>query len=499
MKRCRLWMAVSILALFFTLMTGCASDSPPKTPSQPSSDKTAQANNPQTQDVAMENDGKTSNPRVHEFELDNGLKILVKEDHRAPVVVAQVRYKVGSSYEQNGTTGVAHLLEHMMFKGTKKHGPNEFSKIISQNGGRENAFTSEDYTAYFQQLEKSRLPISFELEADRMQNLNLSAEEFSKEIQVVMEERRMRTDDQPTAKVYEQFIATAYTNSPYHHPVIGWMDDLKHMTVNDAQQWYKQWYAPNNATLVVVGDVDPQQVYMEAKQYYGPVPRREIPTIKPQTEVPQDGLRHIVVKVPAKVPYLLMGYKVPVVKTANKDLSWEPYALEVLASVLDGTDSSRFARELVRGKEIAADVDAGYDIYSRLDNLFIIDGTPAQGHTVQDLQRGIEKQINRLKTKLVPEKELDRIKTQVVASKIYEQDSVFYQAMQMGSLESVGLSWQLMDDYVKNFRAVTPEQIKQVANKYLIDDRLTVAVLDPQPINQKATMSLPMGDHQHVR
>jgi len=491
-------MTVSILALFFALMTGCAAEIPPKSTSHPSSDKTPPAAKPQAQADATVTDGKTSNPRVHEFQLDNGLKILVKEDHRAPVVVAQIWYKAGSSYEQNGTTGVAHLLEHMMFKGTKKYGPNEFSRIISQNGGRENAFTSEDYTAYFQQLEKSRLPISFELEADRMENLNLSAEEFSKEIQVVMEERRMRTDDQPTAKVYEQFIATAFTNSPYHHPVIGWMDDLKHMTVQDAQQWYSQWYAPNNATLVVVGDVDPQQVLADARKYYGPLPKHKIPTIKPQTEVEQKGLRRIVVKVPAKVPYLLMGYKVPVVNTAAKDLSWEPYALEVLAHVLDGTNSSRFDKELVRGKEIAADVDAGYEIFSRLGNLFTIDGTPSQGHTVEDLQRGIEKLIKQLKTKLVPQKELERIKTQVVASKIYEQDSVFYQAMQMGSLESVGLNWRLMDDFVKNFRAVTAEQVKQVAIKYLNDDRLTVAVLDPQPINQKAAMSLPVGDRQHV-
>jgi zinc protease len=406
-----------------------------------------------------------------------------------------VWYKAGSSYEQNGTTGVAHVLEHMMFKGTQKYGPNEFSRIISENGGSENAFTGQDYTAYFQQLEKSRLPISMELEADRMVNLNMSAEEFAKEIQVVMEERRMRTDDKPTAKTYEQFIAAAYVNSPYKHPIIGWMNDLQNMNVDDAQKWYNTWYAPNNATLVVVGDVDPQQVLATAREHYGKLAARDIPKIKPQVEIEQQGLRRIVVKEPAQLPYLLMGYKVPVVKTAEHE--WEPYALEMLANVLDGSDSSRFNKELIRGKAMAASVSAGYDIFSRLDELFLFDATPAQGYTTSDLETAIRKQIERLKTELVSKQELDRIKNQIVAAKIYEQDSIFYQAMQMGTLETVGLDWGLMDKFVDKIRAVSPEQIQQVAKKYLNDDRLTVAVLDPQPINNK-TAANNHGGAQHA-
>ena len=424
------------------------------------------------------------------------MKVLVKQDHRAPVVVSQVWYKAGSSYEQNGSTGVAHVLEHMMFKGTDKYGPNEFSRIISENGGRENAFTGQDYTAYFQQLEKSRLPIAMELEADRMANLNMSAEEFSKEIQVVMEERRMRTDDKPKSKTYEQFSATAFVNSPYHHPIIGWMDDLKNMTVDDAQKWYNDWYAPNNATLVVVGDVDPQEVLAMAKKHFGKIPAGNVPTVKPQIEIEQKGIRRIVVKEPAQLPYIIMGYKVPVVKTAEHD--WEPYALEMLAHVLDGSDSSRFTKELIRGKAMAAGIGAGYDLFSRLDELFLFDATPAQGFTVEDMENEIRAQIERLKTELVSEKELDRIKNQVVASKIYEQDSIFYQAMQMGTLETVGLNWQIMDEFVDRFRAVTAEQVQQVAQKYLIDDRLTVAVLDPQPINKKAIAGK-HGGAQHAQ
>jgi zinc protease len=476
------------LVLVFTSLTGCDSG-PDQQKTQSTATQTPSSTGDKTPATATESqpamaasDGKTANPRVHEFKLDNGLKVLVKEDHRAPVVVSQIWYKAGSSYEKNGSTGVAHVLEHMMFKGTKKHGPNEFSKIISANGGRENAFTGKDYTAYFQQLEKSRLPISFELEADRMVNLNMAPEEFAKEVQVVMEERRMRTDDKPKSKTYERFVEAAYINSPYQHPIIGWMTDLKNLTVADAQQWYDNWYAPNNATLVVVGDVDPQDVLAQAREYYGKVPARDVPNVKPQEEVEQNGMRRIVVKEPAQLPYFLMGYKVPVVKTAQED--WEPYALEMLAHVLDGSDSSRFTKELIRGDAIAASVGAGYDLYSRMDELFLFDGTPAQGHTIEDLEKAIRDQIERLKTEPVTEQELKRIKNQVVASKIYEQDSVFYQAMQMGTLETVGLDWRLMDDYVKRFREVTAEQVQQVARKYLVDDHLTVAVLDPQPINQ---------------
>lgn len=435
----------------------------------------------------------SSRDNVHEYRLANGLKILVKEDHRAPVVVSQVWYKVGSSYEHNGTTGVAHVLEHMMFKGTKKLGPNEFSKIISANGGRENAFTNKDYTAYFQQLEKSRLPVSFELEADRMANLNLRAEDFAKEIKVVMEERRMRTEDKPRSLTYENFIATAFASNPYHHPVIGWMNDLENMNVDDLRQWYKNWYAPNNATLVVVGDVDHKAVFELAKKYYGPVKPRVIPETKPQKEFEQKGIRQITVKAPAQVPYFIMGYKVPVVKTAEKD--WEPYAIDMLANVLDGGNSARFAKDLVRGQQLATSAGAGYDLYSRLDDLFILDGTPAKGKTVEDVKKAIKAQIEKLKTELVSQDELDRIKAQVVAGKVYEKDSVFYQAMQIGMLETVGLDWSLMDDYVDRLKAVTPEQIQAVAKKYLVDDHLTVAVLEPEtstPVS--ATMG---GKHAH--
>ena len=425
--------------------------------------------------------------QVHETTLSNGMKVLVKEDHRAPVVVSQVWYKVGSSYEDNGITGVSHVLEHMMFKGTEKHGAGEFSRIIAENGGSENAFTGRDYTAYFQQLEKSRLPISFQLEADRMRNLTLPQEEFSKEVEVVMEERRLRTEDNPRALTVEQFYATAFVSSPYHNPIIGWMNDLKNLNVDDLKTWYGRWYAPNNATLVVVGDVEAQAVFELAEQYFGKLTPSEVRTLKPRPEIPQLGERSITVKAPAKLPYMLMGYKVPVVNTATEE--WEPYALEMLAGILSGSGSARFPRELVREKQIAAGVTAGYDLFARQEDLFVIDATPAEGHSIEELRSAIEEQIARIKAEVVSEEELARIKAQVVAHKVYEQDSVFYQAMQMGLLETVGLGWEKLDEYPDRIRAVTAEQVQAVARKYLVNDSLTVAILEPQSLTDKSLAS----------
>lgn len=432
---------------------------------------------------------------VHEYKLDNGMKILVKEDHRAPVVVSQVWYKVGSSYEHGGITGVSHVLEHMMFKGTKKHPAGEFSRIIAENGGRENAFTGKDYTAYFQQLEKSRLKVSFELEADRMRHLLLPPKEFKKELQVVMEERRMRTDDNPQAKTDEQFYAAAFVNSPYHHPVIGWMEDLKTLKDADVRHWYERFYAPNNATLVVVGDVEPKAVYKLAKHYFGHIKPSKIPVEKSRTEMPQHGMRSVRVKAPAQLPYLEMGYKVPVLRTAK--LKWEPYALDVLAGVLDGGDASRLQRQLVRKQQIAASVDAGYNPAARDEDLFVIDATPAAGKSVDEVEKAIRQQLEEVRSKLVTPAELERVKAQVVASKVYQKDSIFYQAMELGMLETVGVGWRVAEDYDKRISEVTAEQVRDVAKRYLVDDSLTVARLVPQ----KTATAAPMmgGSHNAIR
>jgi zinc protease len=435
---------------------------------------------------------------VHEYQLENGLKLVVKEDHRAPVVVSQVWYKVGSSYEHGGITGLSHMLEHMMFQGTKNHAPGEFSRIIAENGGEENAFTSQDYTAYYQRLEKDRLPVSFELEADRMRNLRLQQQEYDKELKVVMEERRLRTEDQPTSTTYEQFAAVAFTTSSYRNPTIGWMNDLENMRLEDLQGWYKRWYAPNNAVVVVVGDVVPEAVLKLAKKYFEPLKPETIIPPKPRREPEQEGPRRITVEVPAEVPYLLMGYKVPVLKTAGEE--WEPYALEVLSGILDGGDGARLTRNVVRGAQVAASAGAGYDLYDRQKGLFLLDGTPANSTSTQTLESALYAQVKQLQDAPVTDEELARVKAQVVASDVYQKDSIMGQAMQIGQLESVGLDWSLMDEYVARINAVTAAQVQAVARKYLVEERQTVAVLKPLPMDadHKPHPSL-QGDQTHVR
>ncbi len=421
----------------------------------------------------------TTAPATQEQTLGNGLKVIVREDHRAPVAVTQVWYKVGSSYEPGGLTGTSHVLEHMMFKGTARLKPNEFSRIIADNGGEENAFTGSDYTAYFQTLAADRLEVCFRLEADRMHNLRLDPAEFAKELEVVKEERRLRTEDQPQSALYELFNATAYLAHPYRNPVIGWDDDLAHLTVADVKDWYQRWYQPSNATLVVVGDVDPARVFSLARRYFGGLPGGTVTPPKRQMEPPQRGERRVELKAPAEVPYLIMGYRAP---SATADAAdWEPYALEVLAGVLDGGESARLASELRRGQEIAASAGAGYRAFQRAPGLFLLEGTPAQGRTVEQLEQALRAQIRAVAEKPVQADELERVKAQVVAAEVYQRDSVFYQAMRIGMLETIGLNWRVGDDYVRRIRAVTPEQVQQVALRYLGEDKLTVGVLRPQP------------------
>ncbi len=426
-----------------------------------------------------------ANNAIKEFKLDNGLKLIVQEDHRSPVVVSQVWYRAGSLDEVNGKTGVAHVLEHMMFKGTKDVKAGQFSRMIAAAGGKENAFTSTDYTCYFQQLEKSHLPLSFKLEADRMVNLQISDEEFAKEIKVVMEERRWRTDDKPQSKVNEAFQGVLYRAHPYSRPVVGFMNDLENMTADDAREWYYNWYAPNNAIVVVVGDVEAEEVYKLAKQHFGKLKSKVLPVRKPQVEPPQIGERRVVVKAPAKLPYLLMGYHVPALN--NLETDWEPYALEVLAGVLSGNPAARLNQRLVRDSQLAIDASAGYDIMARgRQSVFALDATPSEGKTVVEIEAALLQQIEQIKETGVTAEELERVKAGVIAADVYKRDSMFYQGMQIGTIETIGFPWKFLDDYPKKLRAVTPEQVQAVAKKYLLKDNLTIATLDPQPMDPNA-------------
>jgi zinc protease len=358
--------------------------------------------------------------------------------------------------------------------------PGEFSKRIAAAGGRENAFTSRDHTAYFQQMQKDRLELAMHLEADRMANLVISDELFAKEIQVVMEERRLRTDDQPQSVVYERLMATTYQAHPYRRPIIGWMDDLQHMTGQDARDWYARWYAPNNATLVVAGDVKADEVIALAKRYFGVLPARALPERKPQAEPMQVGEKRIVVKAPAQLPYLLMAWHAPTLEDWQKDTA--PYALQILAGVLSGNDSARLQKSLVKTQQIAVNASAGYDAVARGPGMFMIDATPAPGKSVAALEKAIRVELQRVRRDGISEAELARVKAQVIAADVYQRDSLFYQAMQLGEYVTAGLPPEALARRVEKLRAVTALEVRAAAQQWLQDDRLSVAELDPQAL-----------------
>ena len=425
-----------------------------------------------------------ADPRTHEFMLDNGLKLVVQEDHRAHVAVVQVWYRVGSSYEHDGVTGVSHALEHMMFKGTKRLGPGKFSATVAAHGGRQNAFTTADYTAYYEEWSADNVELSFDLEADRMRNLTIDDAEFKKEINVVLEERRMRTDDSPQSLAVEANEAVAYLTSPYRYPVIGWEADIKNMTAADLRAWYQRWYGPNNAIVVVVGDVAPDAVHALAKKYFGPLAKSDIAPPKPRPEIPQTGTKRVTLNSSkAHVPYLVMGYKAPVLAQAVRGegvAEWEPYALDVLAAMLTGDDSARLKRNLVRGSEVASSVSAGIESGARLPTLFFFNAVPAEGVTLEKLEQAIVAEVNGLASHPPTAAELERIKTQVVADTVFQRDSQSHEAMTIGALEAVGLGWKYRDTYVDRIKAVNAEQVLAVAKKYLVPQGLTVAYLLPE-------------------
>ncbi len=419
----------------------------------------------------------------YETTLKNGLRVIVKEDRRAPTAVQMVWYRVGSIDEVDGTSGVAHALEHMMFKGTPSVGPGEFNKRVAAAGGRDNAFTSRDYTAYFQQVPKEKLEDMMQLEADRMRHLNVDAKEFEQEIKVVMEERRMRTDDNPQAKLFEQMNAVAFQAHPYRRPIIGWMNDLETMTAADAKAWYDTWYVPNNAYVVITGDVDHKAVFAQAEKHYGALEARPLPPRRQQVEPAQDGSRRVNVKAPAELPVLIMGYKAPILRDIEKDS--EPYALEMLAAILDGHDAARFNKKLVRDDKVALSAGIDYDSTARGPGMIYLHGSPSEGRTVADLEAALRAEIASVQKDGVSATELKRAKAQLLASQVYKLDSMFGQAMEIGQTEASGLPYRKIDRMLEKLQQVTAAEIQAVAKKYFTDDTLTVGTLDPQPLDGK--------------
>ena len=417
--------------------------------------------------------------RVSETVLPNGLKVLLLENHKAPVLTFQVWYRVGSRNEAWEKTGLSHLLEHMMFKGTKRFGPEQFSRIIQENGGNDNAFTSSDYTAYFENLSADRVGVAVEMEADRMANLLLREEDFRTERLVVMEERRMRTDDDPQAALQEQLYATAFQQQPYHWPVIGWMEDIRRLTLKDLGEYYRMYYNPVNAFLVVVGDFKKEDLLPQIEKAFGAIPRGAPPDQEKSLDPPQLGERKIVVKKEAQLPFLLMGYHVPNLREPDS------YVLEVIATLLSNGKSSRFYRDLVRERELVLSAEAEHSLLSRDSGLFLISAEPLPGKEVAQVKKALEQELERLRREPVPAPELEKVKNLIAASFLTAQDSLLFQSMLLAQFE-IASSWRAVDDYLPSIQKVTPEDIQRVANQYLIPDRRTTGVLTPLPPSKEA-------------
>ena len=417
-----------------------------------------------------------SKPReleVFETTLDNGLKVLLLEERKAPVLTFHVWYRVGSRNEQPGRTGLAHFMEHMMFKGTPQMGAQAFSQVIRRNGGRDNAFTSQDYTGYFVTLAADRVHLPLEMEPDRMVNLLLGSDEVERERDVVMEERRLRTEDDPTSSLWEKAQAAAYTTHPYRNPVIGWMEDIRKLSREDLQAFYKTYYAPNNAVVVVVGDFKRAELLPRIQKAFGAIPRGpDAPAVR-SVEPPQTGERRVTLtREDAKLPFTMAVYHVPTLTDPDS------YPLEVLEVILAGGKSARLHRSLVYEKQLALSAGAYYSRVSADPEVFSVYASALPGKRAEELEQALYAEIERLKTELVSPRELDKAKNQIEASFIFSQDSIFSLARQLASYEIVA-GWRHWKAYVPGIRAVTAADVQRVAQKYFTAENRTAGVLIP--------------------
>jgi zinc protease len=410
--------------------------------------------------------------RVRETVLPNGLKLILLEDHKAPVAVFQIWYRVGSRNEVLGHTGLSHLLEHMMFKGTPSVGPEEYNRIIQRNGGQTNAFTSKDYTTYFATIASDRLGVVTELEADRMVNLILNEAVFNPERDVVKEERRLRVDNHPVAALFEQLAATAFVAHPYQFPIIGWMNDIDRSTVDDLARHYRAYYVPNNAFVVAVGDFGAAELSADIARAFGEVRSGESPPPVRSLEPVQRGERRLELRREAELPYVALAYHVPGLATIDGP------ALEVLATLLAGGESARLYHTLVYERRLARNVGADYDSLWVDPGLFTVYAQPLPGKPPATLEGALLHEIERLKNVPPSEAELAKVKKGIESAFIFAQDSLFYQALLLGQYEICG-DWRRIDEYMPAVRAVTGDDITRVAGFYLDRDNRTVATLVP--------------------
>ncbi len=409
---------------------------------------------------------------VREFVLDNGLKLLLLENHKSPAVTFQVWYRVGSRNEIDGKSGLAHFLEHMMFKGTPKTKPEEYSRIIAKNGGRSNAFTSTDVTVYFATMSRDKIGIQLGLEAERMTQALLGETYFEPEKKVIQEERRLRTEDNPVSALAEIVNAVAFTVHPYRRPVIGWMQDIQNLTRQDMLDYYRAYYSPNNAVIVVTGDFSTEEILSQIKAAYGTIPRGPEPPKVHLDEPPQNGERRVILKKEAELPFLLTFYHTPTLQHPDN------FALDVLTVVLAGGRSSRLYHDLVYEKRLARNIDADYNSVSIDPSGLSISAQLMPGKDVAQLERELDGLLEKVKTELITARELEKAKNQIEAGFIFAQDSIFGQAMKIGYYEIAG-GWRQMNSYIDGIRNVSREDVRRVATRFLDRDRRTVGILIP--------------------
>lgn len=428
-------------------------------------------------------------PVAQQFTLSNGMTLIVRPDRRAPTVAHMLWVRVGSMDEVSGTSGVAHVLEHMLFKGTSSLAPGEFSARMAAMGARENAFTSRDNTAYHQQLPSNKLEAVMRLEADRFANNQWADEEFLRELEVVKEERRQRTEESPRARMFEAFSALSFKAHPYRRPIIGWMSDLDAMTPQDVRDFYRRWYVPANAAVVIAGDVDVAQVRALAEDIYGRIPARAVPARKPQHEPEQVGPRRMEYRAAADQALVVLGFKVPRWTGGNAPSDQDALALAVLSAVLDGYSGARLERALVQGapgQRIADSASASYGLMGRGPQQFLLTAVPAAGVTPAAAEAALKAELQRIARDGVASDELRRVITQWTAGEVYQRDSVFNQARELGSHWSNGLPIDSGDTLMARLRTVTPAQVQSVAQRHFTDEQLTTAVLVPDPSKRLA-------------
>jgi zinc protease len=404
--------------------------------------------------------------------LQNGLRVLVQPDHSAPVVSSYVFFHTGSRNEHYGATGIAHLFEHMMFNGGKKFGPGVFDDTIEENGGSTNGYTTRDYTAYLNNFPREALPVILDLESDRMAHLAITPRNLEQERGIVMEERRLRIDNDVGGAMNEALYLQAFQRSPYRWNTVGFMDDLKRITLEQAQAYFRTYYAPNNATLVLAGDIEPQTAFALAQRYFGAIPRHEPPAPVDAGEPEQDGERRIVVRRQAELPAVLIGYKA--IPASDPDRA----ALDVAVRILSGGESSRLDRDLVREHEVATNVEA--DLQWGIDpELFIVEAKARPGKTAKDLEQRIDGALAALAQKPVPDAELAKAKRQLQAENVRAMKTVSGKANQLGFFETVLGDYRKLFTLDAEWEAVTAADVQRVAAEYFQPAHRTVVVLEP--------------------